>query len=70
MCVWVTLPESKAETVVLQFQFQIISDFKMATKAKTLVTKGKTLVSKGKALVIEGKTLVPKGKTLVPKGRS
>ena len=42
VCGWVTLPESEAATVILQFQ--IISDFKMAT----LVTKGKTLVTEGK----------------------
>ena len=55
--VCVPLPESKAEAVVLQFQFQIISDFKMTTKAKTLVTEGKTLVvTKGKPLVIKGKS--------------
>ena len=49
VCVSVTLPESKTEAVVLQFQFQIISDFKM-TKGKTLVTKGKTLGTEGKTL--------------------
>ena len=67
MCV--PLPESKADAVRLQFQFQIISDFKMTTKAKTLVTEGKTLVAEGKTLVAEGKTLVTEGKTLVIKGK-
>ena len=68
MCV--PFPESKAEAVILQFQFQTISDFKMTTKAKTLVTKGKTLGTKGKTLVTKGKTLVTKGKTLVTEGKS
>ena len=31
VCVCVPLPDSKAEAVILQFQFQIISDFKMKT---------------------------------------
>ena len=68
VCVWVTLPESKAEAAILQFQFQIIADFKMTTFVivivNTLVTKGKTLVIKGKTLVTEGKPLVTKREVL------